>query len=205
MRASYNWISTWSAQVIWQYVLLWVVSILAFWRVQPKTARLFLIGMPAIGILSVPVSYILLDQLKWSLIPQFQPARALLFVTAFAVILGAAAAIRAAEHKRWVESVLWFVMVLAVPTAVPIFSYSRAQSPLVAGAGCRLVRRAGAGAISFRARLCWPRRCSPQLVSASFAQMSELSPESRRPGRSRSLRPRANSPGRRVPFWRCGK
>ena len=80
--------------------------------------------MPALGILSVPVSYILLDQLKWGLIPQFQPARALVFVTAFAVILGAAAGIRAAEQKRWIESVLWFVMVLAVPTAVPLFSIS---------------------------------------------------------------------------------
>jgi hypothetical protein len=72
----------------------------------------------------VPVSYILLDQLKWGLIPQFQPARALLFVTAFAVILGAAAGIRAAEQKRWIECVIWFVIVLAVPTTVPIFSIS---------------------------------------------------------------------------------
>jgi hypothetical protein len=124
MRASYNWISTWPAQLIWQYVLLWVVSMLAFWRVRPKTARLFLIGMPALGILSVPLSYILLDQLKWGLIPQFQPARALLFVTAFAVILGAAAGVRAAEQKSWIESVIWFVIVLAVPTTVPLFSIS---------------------------------------------------------------------------------
>src|SRR5580698_5143926 len=124
MRASYNWISTWPAQLIWQYVLLWGFSMLAFWQVRPRTARLFLIGMPAIGILSVPVSYILLDQLKWGLIPQFQPARALLFVTAFAVILGAAAGVRAAEQKRWIESVIWFAVVLAVPTAVPIFSIS---------------------------------------------------------------------------------
>jgi hypothetical protein len=58
------------------------------------------------------------------LIPQFQPARALLFVTAFAVILGAAAGIRAAEQKRWIESVIWFAVALAVPTAVPIFSIS---------------------------------------------------------------------------------
>ena len=124
MRASYNWISTWPAQLIWQYLLLWLVSMVAFWRVRPRTARLFLIGMPALGVLSVPVSYILLDQLKWGLIPQFQPARALVFVTAFAVILGAAAGIRAAEQKRWIESVVWFVMVLAVPTAVPLFSIS---------------------------------------------------------------------------------
>ncbi len=124
MRASYNWISTWSPHLIWQYVLLWLVSIAAFWRVRPKTARLFLIGMPAIGILSMPLSYLLLDRLKWGLIPQFQPARALLFVTAFAVILGAAAGIRAAEQKRWIESVIWFAIVLAVPTSVPIFSIS---------------------------------------------------------------------------------
>jgi hypothetical protein len=124
MRASYNWVSTWQAQVIWQYVLLWLVSLIAFWRVRPRTARLFLIGMPAIGILSVPVSYILLDQLKWGLIPQFQPARALLFVTAFAVILGAAAGIRAAERKQWIESIVWFAIVLAVPTTSPIFSIS---------------------------------------------------------------------------------
>jgi len=124
MRASYNWISTWPVQLIWQYVLLCAVSMLAFWRVRPKAARIFLIGMPALGILSVPVSYILLDQLKWGLIPQFQPARALLFLTAFAVILGAAAGIRAAEQRRWIESVFWFVMVLAVPTAVPVFSIS---------------------------------------------------------------------------------
>lgn len=124
MRASYNWISTWPAQLIWQYVLLWLVSLIAFWRVRPRAARLFLIGMPILGILSVPVSYILLDQMKWGLIPQFQPARALLFVTAFAVILGAGAGLRAAEHKRWIESAIWFVIVLAVPAAVPIFSLS---------------------------------------------------------------------------------
>ena len=122
MRASYNWISTWPVQLIWQYVLLWTLCVTAFWRVRPKAARLFLIGMPALGMLSVPVSYVLLDQLKWGLIPQFQPARALLFVTAFAVILGAAAGIRAAEQRRWIESVVWFVIVLAVPTAVPVFS-----------------------------------------------------------------------------------
>jgi hypothetical protein len=124
MRAAYNWISTWPASLIWQYILLWLLSLAAFWRVRPNTARVFLIGMPAIGILSVPLSYLLLDQLKWGLIPQFQPARALLFVTAFAVILGAAAGIRAAEGHRWIESVFWFAVVPAVPTATPLFSIS---------------------------------------------------------------------------------
>lgn len=121
MRASYNWVSTWPSALIRQYMLYWMVSLVAFWRVRPKTARLFLIGMPALGILSIPLSYVLLEKLKWALIPQFQPARAVLFVTAFAVILGAAAGIRAAEQRRWIESVVWFAIVLMIPASPTIF------------------------------------------------------------------------------------
>jgi len=122
MRASYNWVSTWPYALIGQYVFLWLVSLVAIWRVRPKAARLFLIGMPALGLLSIPLSYVLLDELKWGLIPQFQPARATLFITAFAVILGAAAAIRAAERKQWIESAAWFAVVIAVPVSARVFS-----------------------------------------------------------------------------------
>lgn len=131
MRAPYNWVSTWPAELIWQYILLWAVSLIAFWRVRPKSARVFLIGMPALGMLSVPVSYLLLEKLKWGLIPQFQPARAVLFVTVFAVILAAAAGIRAAENKRLVEAMLWFVIVLAVPASPRVFSIPLGRLALV--------------------------------------------------------------------------
>ncbi len=122
MHAAYNWISAWPHELIEQYVFLWIVSFVAFWRVRPKAARLFLIGMPAIGLLNIPLSYVLLDQLKWGLIPQFQPARATLFITAFAVILSAAAGIRAAERKQWLESVVWFTIVIAVPVSARLFA-----------------------------------------------------------------------------------
>ncbi|HEY6390482.1 MAG TPA: DUF6798 domain-containing protein, partial [Bryobacteraceae bacterium] len=122
MRASYNWVSTWSYSSIAQYIFLWIVSLVAFWRVRPKAARLFLIGMPAIGLLSIPLSYLLLDELKWGLIPQFQPARATLFITAFAVIMTAAAGIRAAEGKQWIESVAWFAVAIAAPVSARLFS-----------------------------------------------------------------------------------
>ena len=121
MRAAYDWVSMWPPALIWQYVFFWVVSLVAFWRVKPKAARLFLIGMPAIGAASMLGSYLLLEKLKWGLIPQFQPARAVLFLTAFAVILGAAAGIRAAENKRWIEAVLWFAIVFAVPMQTRLF------------------------------------------------------------------------------------
>ncbi len=142
MRTSYNWISTWSAQLIWQYISLWIASLLAFWRIRPKTARLFVLGMPAIGLLSIPLSYILLEQLKWGLIPQFQPARATLFITAFAVILSAAAGIRAAEAKRWIESAAWFVIVFAVPLSARVFNITQRQflvaASLAIGVACAL-------------------------------------------------------------------
>jgi hypothetical protein len=122
MRAAYNWVSTWPPALTGQYIFLWIVSLVAFWRVRPKAARLFLIGMPAIGLLSIPLSYLLLDKLKWGLIPQFQPARATLFVTAFAVILSAAAGILAAERKQWIESAAWFTIVIATPVSARIFN-----------------------------------------------------------------------------------
>ncbi len=132
MRASYNWVSTWPARFLWHYAFLWSISLVAFWRIRPKGGRLFLLGLPLLGILSVPVSYLLLEKLKWMLIPQFQPARAVLFVTAFAVILGAVAGVRAAQSARWIESTLWFGLVFAVPMAMPVFSITTERLLLAA-------------------------------------------------------------------------
>lgn len=115
MRASYNWISNWIDPLIWQYLLYWLAGLAAFWRVQPRSGRAFLIALPLIGMLSLPVSYVLLDCLRWGLIPQFQPARAILFVTLFTVVLGAAAGIKAAQTRSFPEAVAWFALVFAIP------------------------------------------------------------------------------------------
>ena len=47
--------------------------------------------------------------------PQFQPARAVLFITTLAGLLGSAAAWRAASGKRWWEAAAWFALVFAIP------------------------------------------------------------------------------------------
>ena len=118
MRASYNWVSLW-AGVWWpHYALLFALAAAAFLRLKddiPFDLKWFLAGLPLIGVLSVPVSYVLLEKLKWAMIPQFQPARALLFVTAFAVIGAAAAAAKAAGTRRFAESLLWLLVAFAVP------------------------------------------------------------------------------------------
>jgi hypothetical protein len=138
MRASYGWVSMWVNPLMWQYVFLWILSLVAYWRVRPKTARSFLIGLPVIGLLSVPCSYLFLEKLKWSLIPQFQPARALLFVTAFAVILAAAAGIRAAEHNQWLESLAWFALVFAPPLQPRFSTIGRRQLVVLLLVSCTM-------------------------------------------------------------------
>jgi hypothetical protein len=130
MRGSYNWISVWWRQWLLHYTLLWIATVAACWRLRAgmtQDQRTFLAGIPLYGILSVPASYVLLEGLKWSLMPQVQPMRALLFVAAFAVILGAVAGCRAAQNHRWLEAFVWFLVVYIVPAnrVVEIPSLSR--------------------------------------------------------------------------------
>lgn len=118
LRASYIWISTWPAAWIVNYVLLWAASLAAFWRVRQDTSqdvRFFVTGLPLLGLLSMPVSFLLLERWKWALAPQLQPARALVFIPVLAVILAAAAAVKAGGKGRYWESALWFAVVYSVP------------------------------------------------------------------------------------------
>jgi hypothetical protein len=117
-RASYNWVSMWQPRYYTHHVILLAVAALAFWRLRvrmPAGVRVLVAALLAIGISSMPVSWLLLEGLKWNLIPQIQPARALLYVTAFAGILSASAGIAAARQRRWWEAMLWFAAVYSLP------------------------------------------------------------------------------------------
>ncbi|MGI8744014.1 MAG: hypothetical protein ACR2NN_15845 [Bryobacteraceae bacterium] len=133
MRASYNWVSTWIGSLAWRYLFYWIAGLLAFWRVRPQGGQQFLLGLPLIGVLSVPISFVLLENFKWGFIPQFQPARALLFVTSFAGILSAAAGVHAAQRRRVVEAVLWFAFVFVIPMQDRIENFLRPRTFLVIG------------------------------------------------------------------------
>ena len=109
-RAAYNWIGTWGWRIIAQYVLLWALAMAAYRRVRPMRGGLFLIGLPLLGLLSIPFSWLTLDVLKWGLIPQLQPARAALFITLFAIVLCSAAGVRAAQSGRVIEAAAWFIV-----------------------------------------------------------------------------------------------
>lgn len=137
LRAPYNWTSQWPAGTFLHYGLMWIVGMAAFYRLRTRmdfTARLFFAGFPAIGILSIPLSWLLLEQWKWALMPQVQPARMVLLTTICAVILCCLAAAEAVKSRRIPESIAWLV----VPFLIPIHStltgsYSARQMILIAG------------------------------------------------------------------------
>jgi len=118
MRAPYSWISEWWRAWLPHYLVLGALSLLAAFRIRKRTPdnlRLFLVGLPLIGLLTVPLSCLLLEGLKWSLMPQVQPMRALLFVTVMAQFSAAAAGITAAPARRYLEACAWFALVYLVP------------------------------------------------------------------------------------------
>jgi len=118
LRAPYSWISTWWRDWLMHYLVLYAASLLAYLRLRkraPQALRFFLLGLPLPGMLSMPVSYLLLEKMKWVLLPQLQPMRALLFVTVMAQFSAAAAGIVAVQARRWVEAIAWFALVYLVP------------------------------------------------------------------------------------------
>jgi len=141
MRAPYAWISEWRGDWVPHYLLLYAASLGAYARLRksaPAGLRFFLVGLPLAGILSMPVSYVLLEKMKWVLLPQLQPMRALLFVTAIAEFSAAAAGIGAVQARRYVEAFAWFALAYVVPlnTSVAMIPPWNRALAVVLLAGC---------------------------------------------------------------------
>jgi hypothetical protein len=118
LRAPYAWVSLWPRRLLWQYGLLWLVSVDAVARLgthRDGRRKAFCLGLPAMGVLSVPISYVLLEGLKWRMAPQLQPARQVLWIALFAVLLSAVAAVAAAGRHRYPEALTWMLVVFLVP------------------------------------------------------------------------------------------
>jgi hypothetical protein len=110
MRASYVWISTWPAGTILRHLLIFAALAAAcarLWRTLSSELRIFLLVVPAAALLTMPVSWLLLDQAKWAAIPQIQPMRALLFGTLAMQLMTAATGLTV--RARW-ESALWLAV-----------------------------------------------------------------------------------------------
>ncbi len=118
-RAAYNWIGMWWSLEWPKYLACTAVGTFAFLRSGAGRARKllpFLVALPVLGLLSAPVSYLLLDRMKWSAVPLIQPARLLLFTVAVSIFLAAVAAFRA---RTLAERAVWFALALTPAIAAP--------------------------------------------------------------------------------------
>jgi len=135
LRATYVWVSMWFPRWWWHYGLMAALGGLAFWRIRRRAnmeLRVFLVGLPVLGLLSIPLSYLLLEVLKSSLAPQIQPLRAVLFITAFTGIMAAVAGLQALLDGKNIEGFLWLAVTYMIPTghAIQDFLLPDLRNPL---------------------------------------------------------------------------
>jgi hypothetical protein len=148
MRAPYSWISEWWRDWLPHYLVLYAASLVACLRLRRRAShdlRFFLLGLPLVGMLSIPVSWMFLERTKWALLPQFQPMRALLFVTVVAQFSAAAAGILAVQSRRYLEAFAWLALAYLVPVNANVTwmpSWNRALVVAVlAGGACVAARK----------------------------------------------------------------
>ncbi|MCS7025930.1 MAG: hypothetical protein NZV14_14095 [Bryobacteraceae bacterium] len=159
-RAPYNWISLWPPAYIGHYLFYAAALYGAWFRLRSTLDRdvgLLLAWMPALGLLSMPVSYLLLERAKWILMPQLQPMRALLYVVAVAVILTCSAGVMAARAGRWPEALAWFLIAYSpsshTRTVQVLFDWS---NPAFRAAALTVVLVAACAVAASRWRRAWP-------------------------------------------------
>ena len=115
MRAAYSFVSTWAVYHRVNYAVQTAVAAVAFWRLRKSIhppLRDFLLGLPLVGILSIPFSWLMLENQHWALIPQWQPARAILFVSLITALLAAVAAMKTSNIA---ERFLWLTAAFLMP------------------------------------------------------------------------------------------
>jgi len=169
MRTAYCWVSMWPLATIVRHLAIFTVlcgACARLWQKLGLELRVWLLVLPALGILSMPLSWMLLDQGGWSLIPQLQPMRALLFVTLAMQFATAAAGFQA---PAWWEAAFWFscayypacqsplAIALGIATAL-----LRARYALVAALAAFFVIPTIGGVVNY-----------PRLHTPELAQLSE--------------------------------
>jgi hypothetical protein len=127
-RTGHVWVSSWATQGIWHYLAIWTIGLWACARVWPSLNhqnRWFFLLLPTIGIATVPLSYGLLDVAQWSMIPQIQPARALVFVAVFTLVACVVAGMKAVEKAWYREALCWLTVMFSLPFTTRILDLLR--------------------------------------------------------------------------------
>jgi hypothetical protein len=120
MRVAYVWITAWPPARIVHWLIVVAIALFAGRR------QSLLIALAIVGVATMPLSYLLLDRMKWALIPQIQPMRALLFT---ALAMQFLAAVAAVKSKRWWQAAAWFFAAYIL-TVQPVLTEPWAWKPV---------------------------------------------------------------------------
>ncbi|HYO84007.1 MAG TPA: hypothetical protein VES20_21570 [Bryobacteraceae bacterium] len=132
-RSSYNWVSLWWTKWIRHYTVMTAVTAFAVWRLWPQLPRAWravLVLMPALGLISPVVSWLLLEQFKMLGAAQLQPARYLLLLTLTGLFASAAAGLL---DRRWPVRLALLFFVFAVPMTPDITLLGLQQTAVAFG------------------------------------------------------------------------
>jgi hypothetical protein len=117
LRASYVFVDLWPPIYFWEYATMLAATAAAYWRLRRyvlPTLRFFLAGLSLLGVASLPLSYLLLEKLKWAAVPQIQPLRTILFLEMFTLLLALVLAFElACLEKRLLAAAWWAALALA--------------------------------------------------------------------------------------------
>jgi hypothetical protein len=116
-RAAYNWISLWPPRHWLQFLLTGALALAAFYRTRhllPGTIQPYFQFLPLIGLATMPLSYLLLEQLNWALFPQIQPMRALLYCHLLCQLLGTLAAWQELKDNKPLRAFAWLIVPLTL-------------------------------------------------------------------------------------------
>ncbi len=116
LRVPQLWVSTWPGLTFLFYLAVSGIGVCA-WLSLRKTASLashILFFPVAIGILSLPVSLLLVEGLRWSFAGEAQVMQSLTLTVICSLVLMTISALRAGKQGRWSSAGLWIIPVLAV-------------------------------------------------------------------------------------------
>jgi hypothetical protein len=151
--ASHLYIGAWPAGEVYQTLALFVLGLWAAARCWPLLTGCFrwlLLGMGLCGLLSMPLSYLLLDEGHLSWVARLEPTRTLLFGAAASALLFGLAGMRAILHRSPWEALGWFFLLFMLPVSRGLFDFLRVTN------GQRLSRFAIALALAaFLTGLLW--------------------------------------------------
>jgi hypothetical protein len=182
MRTAYVWISAWPAVTIVHHLLVLAVFVAAFVRIRRAVGvelRVWLLGLAALGLLTMPLSWLLLEQFHWGLVPQVQPMRALLFLTLGMQFFTAASGAFAMAARRPTEAFTWFAFAYLLPLQPLLtgpFVWSRVYLAIALAAVTALSGIRWAPVVAFGAFFVIPALGGvvnyPQLHTPDLAQLS---------------------------------